>query len=280
MAREKKSLELPTVSIRGVPLHPVGMNEALLAIEEMVGDYSKDKISRYIATVNVDFLANALGCFGLKAPYPDLFQALNDSQLNTLDGMPLVWYCRSHGFPVSERVTGADLLCQLSSFAADRQWRIFLLGGSPSLAEQAAASLKKQRPDVSIVGVATPEITLNDLCDGTSNSAMDSVVEHINSSRPDVLFINFGNPKQELWYQRYREQLDVAVAVGVGGAFSFLAGQRKRAPLWMQRCGLEWLFRLKEEPRRLWKRYFIDIFKGAWLLVPAALSALLGARHK
>jgi N-acetylglucosaminyldiphosphoundecaprenol N-acetyl-beta-D-mannosaminyltransferase len=166
--------------------------------------------------------------------------------------MPLVWGVRFLGVSLPGRVTGADLVPALAQRAAERGISIFFLGGEPGVAARAADHLKKKFPKLQVAGVHSPPFS--------PILEMDtSFLEKIRSARPDILLVAFGNPKQEKWIGMYGRTLGVPVMIGVGGALDFVAGHFTRAPKWMQRSGLEWLFRLLQEPRRLFQRYAMDL---------------------
>ncbi|MGH2516547.1 MAG: WecB/TagA/CpsF family glycosyltransferase [Ktedonobacterales bacterium] len=160
------------------------------------------------------------------------------------DGIGVVWALRLRGQSAPERVTGVDLLDACAGVAARRGYRIFLLGGQPGVAEQAADRLRARYPGLRVVGAEAGS---------PRESDAPAILERINASGAHAVFVAFGAPAQERWIAAHRPQLGAVVAVGVGGAFDFLAGRVPRAPLWMRRCGLEWLYRLVRQPWR-WRR--------------------------
>jgi N-acetylglucosaminyldiphosphoundecaprenol N-acetyl-beta-D-mannosaminyltransferase len=171
----------------------------------------------------------------------------------TADGMPLVWGARALGVRLGDRVTGADLVPAIAERAAARGYSLYLLGATAEVGQRAAAILTERYPGLKIVGVASPP--------RSSVLEMDrAYVEAIKAAKPDVLLVALGNPKQEKWIGMYGRELGVPVMMGVGGTLDFIAGKTRRAPRWMQRTGLEWVFRLAQEPRRLWRRYVVDLF--------------------
>jgi N-acetylglucosaminyldiphosphoundecaprenol N-acetyl-beta-D-mannosaminyltransferase len=158
------------------------------------------------------------------------------------------------GTPVKERVAGADLFGALAERAAEAGYRLFYLGAAPGVAEKAAAVLAERYPGLNVVGTFSPPVM-----PWEELARDEETLRRIREAKPDVLFVAFGAPKQEMWLDAVRDRLGVPVGIGVGAAFDFAAGTVKRAPRWMQRVGLEWLFRLTQEPRRLWRRYlFVD----------------------
>ncbi len=199
-----------------------------------------------IVTVNVDFLR-----LGLENPaFKNL---INTADLAVADGMPLLWGARLLGEPLSERVTGVELILECVTLAAAHGYKIFLLGAGPGVAAEVATVLRARCPAVCIVGAYAPPLK-----DAFSAEEDERTVRLIQETKPDILFVAFGAPKQDEWISAHMHSLNVPVCVGVGGAFDMLAGRVRRAPVWMQRHGLEWAYRVMQEPTRLWKRYFID----------------------
>jgi N-acetylglucosaminyldiphosphoundecaprenol N-acetyl-beta-D-mannosaminyltransferase len=184
------------------------------------------------------------------------------------DGMPVVWAARLLGRPLAERVTGIDLMDGLCRLAAGSGWRCFLLGSQAEVAGRAAANLTRRFPGLVVCGwhdgYFSPE-PWNQPKDATPD-ADGEIVSQINAAQTEILFVGMGSPRQELWLQRNFARLRCRLALPVGGAFEVIAGRRKRAPLWMQRCGLEWGWRLLQEPRRLGRRYLIEDVKFLFLI--------------
>jgi N-acetylglucosaminyldiphosphoundecaprenol N-acetyl-beta-D-mannosaminyltransferase len=185
------------------------------------------------------------------------------------DGMPLVWYSRLLGRPLPERVTGADSIYRLCEQAARRGHRVFLLGGAPEVARQAAENLRRLSPGLRIVGIETP--MLSEL----SPQEHARLIRRIRDARPDLLFVAFGQPRGEVWLAENIDALGVPACVQVGASFDFVAGRVARAPKWMRRIGAEWTYRIWREPRRMVPRYFTD----AVFLVKAVLRDVFGRRR-
>jgi N-acetylglucosaminyldiphosphoundecaprenol N-acetyl-beta-D-mannosaminyltransferase len=197
-----------------------------------------------VFTPNVDHV--------IKAESNEAFRrAYDGASLSLADGMPLVWVAGLLGCPLPERVAGSDLLVPLLELAARRHWRVYLLGGAPGVAEATARLLTADR-GVSVVGWDDCRIG-NDGSDVSGDS-----VARARAARPDLILVGLGPPKQELWIHRSADAVRPAVAFGIGAGLDFLAGKYKRAPRWMARAGLEWAFRLFQEPRRLWRRYLVE----------------------
>ncbi len=233
------------VIILCAPIDNLNMQEALARMEDFIREGRKTGKTHQIATVNADFVVKALSD-------PELRHLLQEVDMATADGMPLVWGARLLGTPLEERVAGADMVPALAELSARKGYSMFFLGAAPGIAARAGDILRAQYPDLKIVGILSPP--------PSSVLEMDpAILEKIKEAKPDILLVAFGNPKQEKWIGMYGRALGVPVMIGVGGTFDFIAGQTKRAPLWMQRIGMEWLFRLAQEPQRLWKRYVIDL---------------------
>jgi N-acetylglucosaminyldiphosphoundecaprenol N-acetyl-beta-D-mannosaminyltransferase len=177
--------------------------------------------------------------------------------LVTPDGIGIVWACRKAGYKVSERVTGIDLMLSLAGRAAAENWRVYLLGAAPGVAEEAGVRLGQNYPGLQVVGTHH----------GYFNEGEEAarVAEIVRKASPQLIFVALGAPKQEQWIDCYLEQTGASAAVGVGGSFDVIAGKVQRAPLWLQRLHLEWLARLLREPSR-WRRQLV-LPKFAWLVL-------------
>ncbi len=176
------------------------------------------------------------------------------ADLSLADGMPIVWSSRLLGAPLPEKVSGSDLVLPLMDRAAARGWSVFLLGAGPGIANAAAERLRRERR-VHVVGTAAPYVRVGP---GEPDPDGDAAVEAIRGARPDLVLVAFGAPKQEIWMHRRREALAPAVLLGVGASLDFVAGRVRRAPSWVSGAGLEWLWRLAREPRRLARRYLVE----------------------
>jgi N-acetylglucosaminyldiphosphoundecaprenol N-acetyl-beta-D-mannosaminyltransferase len=210
-----------------------------------------------VFTPNVDHVVHA-------ETIPDLRAAYAAASLSLVDGQPLLWASRLLGTPLPERISGSDLVQPLVERAAKRRWGVYLLGGGPGVAEAAAVEFQ-MRHGARMVGIDAPSISM---VPGPEDGA---AIERICSARPQIALVGLGAPKQELWIDRVRDQLRPTVFVAIGGALNFVTGSVRRAPKWMSNAGLEWLFRLSQEPR-LAQRYllrdpkFLSIFLQTGLL--------------
>jgi len=182
---------------------------------------------------------------------PAFERAYQDVSLSLADGMPLIWASSILGCRLPERVAGSDLLMPLLEMAARRKWKVYLLGGAPGVAAAVAAMLT-ERMGICVTGWDDSRIA----SDGSDPNGVS--VKRAAEAKADLILVGLGPPKQELWIHRAASATDPAVALAIGASLDFLAGKFKRAPRWMSRIGLEWLYRLAQEPRRLWRRYLVE----------------------
>jgi N-acetylglucosaminyldiphosphoundecaprenol N-acetyl-beta-D-mannosaminyltransferase len=230
------------MTIGGLPVDSVTFAQALDTIDGLVARGQGGTVF----TPNVDHVVQAEGNARLR----DAYQA---AALSLVDGMPVLWASRLMGSPLPEKVSGSDLVVPLLERAAARGWRVFFLGGLPGSAEGARDLLVKSIPGLHVVGVASPRINVD-----SASATHDAIVDVLKEARPDLVLVALGAPKQELFSHAVAERLRPAVLVGVGGTLDFIAGKVRRAPPWMSANGLEWLFRLAQEPRRMWRRYLVQ----------------------
>jgi N-acetylglucosaminyldiphosphoundecaprenol N-acetyl-beta-D-mannosaminyltransferase len=194
-------------------------------------------------------------------------------RLVVADGMPLIWASRLRGTPLPERVAGSNLIWSLTARAAERGASIFLLGGNPGAAEACAERMRAEYPRVRIAGLMSPPQGFEQ-----DERALDEIVAGLRAAAPDIVYLALGFPKQEELALELAPELPTTWFVGVGISFSFVAGQVQRAPRWMQRAGLEWLHRLAQEPRRLFRRYLVDGLPFAARMFAHALKSRQGGR--
>jgi N-acetylglucosaminyldiphosphoundecaprenol N-acetyl-beta-D-mannosaminyltransferase len=248
------------VPILGIPFHPTTLSGAVDRIEGMV----RDGGTHCVVTPNVDFLVKAQRDAELRT-------ILVNADLVLCDGKPIVWASHLLGEPLPGRVAGSDLIPLLLQRAAQRGWRVFLLGGSPGVAAEAARRIGASHPLLPPVAHFSPAFRpLEEMDNG-------EIISRIRAARPHIMLVCFGCPKQEKWISRNRHLLDVPVLIAAGATVDFLAGNMARAPVWMRRSGTEWVFRLLQEPRRLASRYaddalhfFPSVLRQMWRQRPAA----------
>jgi N-acetylglucosaminyldiphosphoundecaprenol N-acetyl-beta-D-mannosaminyltransferase len=235
--------------IYGVPFHDVTFSETVDWCVEVM----RQGEPRFIATANVDFLMQA-------RRDPELQRILLEADLVIADGQPVVQASRRQGTPLRERVTGSDLTPLLAAACAREGFRIFLLGGAPGVAERAARALVERNPSLVVAGCYSPPLA--DLLEMDH----EAILDRLRTTRPHLVLVAFGAPKQEKFIHLHARYWPVPLAMGVGGTLDFLAGAQTRAPVWVQRLSLEWLWRMGTNPRRLFKRYAANIqfLAGAW----------------
>ena len=230
---------VPLRDLLGVPVAMVDYERAIEVMDELV----ERREQGYICAAPVHALMEA-------RDNPAVLDALRGSTLVVPDGMPLVWAANLLGEGLHDRVYGPELMLRYSARCAERGHRVWLYGGrDQGSLVQLALSMRRRHPGIRIVGGYSPPFRP---LTGEEESA---VVRQINEARPDVLWVGIGVPKQELWMARMRDRLDVPVMCGVGAAFDFHAGRISMAPRWMQERGLEWIYRIAQEPKRLLPRY-------------------------
>lgn len=230
------------VNVLGVRVSAVDLDQALLILEGWI----ERREQRYVCVTGVHGVMESQSD-------PEVRRIHNAAGLVTPDGMPLVWLARLGGFRHVSRVYGPDLMLAFCGRSVAKGYKHFLYGGGEGVAERLALVLRTRFSGLDIVGHYTPPLR------PPGEEESPTVIETINARRPDVVWVGLSTPKQELWMDRHRSKIEAPVLIGVGAAFDFCAGLKKQAPRWMQRSGLEWLFRLGTEPRRLWWRYLTNI---------------------
>jgi N-acetylglucosaminyldiphosphoundecaprenol N-acetyl-beta-D-mannosaminyltransferase len=252
--------DAPSDAPRRVALLGMGI-DALNAAEvaKKLATFAETRRLHQIVTVNLDFLH-----YGVSSP--DFRDLVNTSALVVPDGMPLLWAARYLGARLPERITGLDLIDMAVRHSQAHGSSLFFLGAAPGVAESAAERLRIRLGAFNLAGTHSPTY-------GDFDAAEDGRIRRlIGQANPEFLFVAFGCPKQDFWIRDHSD-LGVPVAAGIGGAFNYLSGVVRRAPVWAQRRGLEWAFRLGSEPRRLAKRYLIDDVRVVGRLLLSRYSA-------
>jgi N-acetylglucosaminyldiphosphoundecaprenol N-acetyl-beta-D-mannosaminyltransferase len=239
---------------RGVPLTAQTLADAARSL--LSAAVSKKRVRAHFCTVHT--FVTAQDDASLRA-------ALDSADMVAMDGVPLVWLARRRGFRSAERVCGPDVMLALCDAGRDRGLRHYFLGGAPGVPDSLAASLRVRFPGLSVVGTESPPF--RPLTPDEDQAQIDT----INAAEPDVLWIGLGSPKQELWAAHHASRLRVPLLLPVGAAFDFHSGRVRRAPRWMQRTGLEWLFRLAMDPRRLLRRYAVTNVRFVTMVARDAL---------
>lgn len=235
------------VNILGVGISPVDMELALQRIDGWIRGGER----QYVCVTGVHGVMESQRNESLRGIH-------NRAGMVTPDGMPLVWLSRQKGHRGVQRVYGPDLMLACCEQSVEKGHRHFLYGGGPGVADQLAERLVGRFPGLVIAGTWSPPFR------PLSDSERDDEASRINNASPDIIWVGLSTPKQERWMADNRESLHAPVMIGVGAAFDFHAGLKRQAPRWMQRSGLEWLFRLMTEPRRLWRRYLLNNPRFVW----------------
>lgn len=241
----------PRVNLLGVQVSAINIPQALEAIDGWIHNGQ----SNYVCVTSAH---PVMECYD----HPDIKDIFNSSGLTTPDGMPLVWWLRWHGQRHVDRVYGPDLMLAVCQESIEKGYRHFLYGGAPGVAEALSDSLKSRFPGLQITGCYTPpfrELTPEE---------DRLVISQIEASQADIVWVGISSPRQDCWMSEHVGRVGAPVLIGVGAAFDFLSGLKRQAPKWIQRSGFEWLFRLLNEPRRLWRRYL--------LLYPRFIFLVLG----
>jgi N-acetylglucosaminyldiphosphoundecaprenol N-acetyl-beta-D-mannosaminyltransferase len=246
---------LPTVTLHGVRLHALTEPQT---IQEIMNRLARSE-GGWVVTANLDHIRRLV-------LDPSYTQLCAPADLIVADGMPLVWASRLQRTPLPERVAGSSLVWTLTKAAAHHSRSIFLLGGAPGTAERAAQKFRETFPALQIAGLHCPDFGFE-----KDPAAINSIKQMISDARPDIIFVALGSPKQEKLIAQLRDVAPAAWWIGVGISFSFVCGDVKRAPKWMQRLGLEWIHRLLQEPRRLARRYLVDDLPFVFKLFASAL---------
>ncbi|MFT4114298.1 WecB/TagA/CpsF family glycosyltransferase [Silvibacterium sp.] len=252
-----------TVAVLGVPFHNVSMDETVAYVDEKI----RSRSFHQIATANLDFLVHAIRD-------PEMQEILCTCDLVIPDGMPVLWGARLLGSSLKQRVCGVDLVPRLAELCARENYSMFFLGASEQNSQRAAENLKKRFPGLRIAGRYSPPVA------PLEQMNHEEILRRIDRARPDILLVAMGNPKQEKWLAMHRHRLNVPVCIGVGGSIDFIAGSVKRAPRWMQVAGLEWAYRMLQEPGRLAHRYFGDAMGFARYMPQQYMAMAMQPRHR
>jgi len=230
------------VDILGTPVSSLTMDELFADWESVIQEGQKAQVC--ITPVNSILAARATA--RVQVIYRNADYVL-------CDGVPVKWASEFLGTPIKERITGLDVLPRIFPFAAERNFTVFLLGASPGVAETIKIKMEAKYPSVKIVGTFVPPFRAV-----FSDEENKQMIDAINAVKPDMLLVSLTAPKQDIWIAENLSTLNTHLAIGIGGAFEVAAGMIKRAPMWMQKSGLEWLYRFLQEPKRMFKRYFVE----------------------
>lgn len=242
----------PRIRILGCLVDNLTMSETLERIQQLI----ESRQPHQHVVVNVDKVVKA-------QKSAELMRIINECSLINVDGMPVVWASRVLGVPLKERVAGIDLFESIMKQSASRGWRVFLLGAKEDVVQAVRAKYEAECPGIQIVGCRNGY---------WSEAEEPDVAGMVAAARPDILFVAMSSPKKEFFLGRYQRDMRVPFAMGVGGSFDVVSGKVKRAPVWMQRVGLEWFYRFLQEPTRMFRRYFIEDMGFFWLLAKEVLT--------
>ena len=234
--------KIPSLRVLGVRVHPLRMDETLSLLEQWIQERGQ---SRYV-------VASGMHAVMESRRNPLFKQVVDQADLFVPDGISLVWAARLHGYPISKRVCGSDLMWELLKVSEERGYSHFFYGDTEETLKMLTERLQSRFPGIKIAGSHSPPFRPLTAEEDAAETRI------INQSGADVVWVGLGLPKQELWMFQHRDALNVPVAVGVGAAFKFHSGHVKRAPPWIGDHGLEWLWRLCHEPRRIWRRALVD----------------------
>ncbi|MEI6666729.1 MAG: WecB/TagA/CpsF family glycosyltransferase [Acidobacteriota bacterium] len=230
------------LALGGLFVDRVTKDEAIGRVDDLIAAGG----GGYVVTPNIDHVVLVGQDARLRAAY-------RRASLSLADGQPLLWMARALGSPLPEKISGSDILAPLMASAAAKQRRVFFFGATPEVSAEAARRLVARYPALRVVG-RDSSYWSPDLADGAADAA---IIRAIRESGADLVVVALGTPKQEIWMERFQRELAPAVSIGLGASLDFVAGTVSRAPAWMSRAGLEWVFRLWQEPRRLAYRYLV-----------------------
>lgn len=221
------------------------MSETLNEIDKLI----QKKICSYVVTPNVDHIVRL-------EKDEELQKVYKNASLILTDGKPLIWISKWYKTPIKEKISGSDLFPRVCQLAANKKLYMYLLGAAEGVADTAARNLMKKYPGLNIVGTYSPPFGFE-----KNEQEMNKIKAQIQDVHPDILIVGLGCPKQEKFMYYHCKELGVPISFGLGASIDFEAGNIKRAPKWMSNHGLEWLYRFSKEPKRLFKRYFVDDIK-------------------
>ncbi len=242
--------KIPHVDILGVNVSAINLDMA----EGIVDDFVTHRKQGYVCVCPVSTI---MECVKFKA----YREVVNGADVVTPDGMPTVWIGRARGFKDMDRVYGPDLMQRICQTSQSKGYKHYFYGASSEALKALTQRLNRDYPHLQVCGQYSPPFR------ALSADEKNEIIDEIKRAEPDILWVGLGSPKQDFWMREHRSLLDVPLMIGVGAAFDFLSGNKPQAPKWVQRSGLEWLFRLCCEPRRLWRRYLLGNTVFVYLLI-------------
>ncbi len=241
-----RTLMSEKINILDISFDNVSKTEALQQVESYIQHPDKQYA---VYTPNSDTLVNA-------AKDAEFLRILQQGDLVVADGAPIVWASRYLGTPLKQKVSGSTLFYRLCNVSAQKGYKLFLLGSEEGIAQKAMVRMQKKYPGLQISGAFSPSYPFME-----NKQELEEVLELLRQSDADILFVGLGNPRQEIFIDHYKEHYQIPVSIGIGGTFNFAAGKVIMPPEWIKDMGLAWLFRLVQEPRRLWHRYLVEDMK-------------------
>ncbi|MFC1738965.1 WecB/TagA/CpsF family glycosyltransferase [Planctomycetota bacterium] len=235
--RKKNDMARVKVNILGVNIAKMNMPQVIQAVKQAI--QKKQKL--FVVVPNVFVVTKCNRDEGYR-------KIINSADIALADGMPLVWASYFLGQYTGGRVCGPDFFSKFNMIAEEEGYSSYYLGGGPGGSEKVAENLKRRHPSLKIAGNFSPPLG------EISSRLSDEIIERINAAKPDILWVGLGSPRQERWIHRYFYRLRVIVAVGVGAAFDYETGKKRRGPRWMQKVGIEWLYRILQNPARFWNK--------------------------
>ena len=240
----------------GIPFCDVTYDEVTACVDDMIAR----RTPAFIATPNVDHVC--------RFQRDDAFRnAYEHARLVLCDGMPIIWMSKLLRQPLRQKLSGSDLIYWLSGHAAKRGYSVYFFGAQEGVAEEAAKRLRERFPALRVAGIQSPPFGFHE-----NPEANAAATRPVRESGADIVFIALGSPKQEIWMHANVDSCNCPVMIGVGASFDFVSGRVRRAPRWMQMSGTEWIWRVCQEPRRLWRRYLVEDSLFIWLSLRALLS--------
>ena len=240
------------INICGINIDKYTFDEV---VETIIHQALTGKIPEYVVTPNAQHILTLQKDTHFREIYQKAF-------LVVPDGVSLLWAAKFLQTPLNGRINGTDLFEKLCAIAPEKGLKIFLLGGRPGAAEKAKEILQARHPGINIVGTHCPPYGFE-----SQPAQLELINSQIKAAAPHILFVGLGAPKQEYWIYNHYQELKVPISIGIGVSFELVADMVKRAPVWMQKMGLEWFFRLIVEPRRLWQRYIMGNPQFIWLVL-------------
>jgi N-acetylglucosaminyldiphosphoundecaprenol N-acetyl-beta-D-mannosaminyltransferase len=241
----------------------LGVQVSSLTNEELLNTITNTIISKQFSQIAITPTNSIVAAYKEKG----ISEIYNKAEIVLCDGMPVKWASQFLGTPIKERITGLDVLPNLVKLCSEKNFSLFLLGASPGVGDQLAKVITEQYPNVTIAGIYVPPFMKV-----FSEEENRKMVHAVNASNADIVLVSLTAPKQDIWIAQNRSALNSAVYIGIGGAFEVMAGLAKRSPIWMQNAGLEWFYRFIQEPKRLFRRYFIE----APVFIPLVIKQKFG----